>query len=60
MGRRFKVKGRPGYYVVRDRRGRFKRWAKINRSIRVDSRKKVPQTRKEHGYGHLTDYRRKR
>jgi len=56
MGRRYKVKGRPGHYVVRDRRGRFKRWVKINRSIRADARRKVGQKRKEPGYGHIQDY----
>ena len=58
MGRRYKIKRAPGYYVERDRRGRFKRWTKISRSIRVDKRRKVPQRREEPGYGHRQDYRR--
>jgi len=58
LGRRYKIKRAPGYYVERDRRGRFKKWTKIPRSIRVDKRKKVAQRRREPGYGHRQDYRR--
>ncbi|MEM3875266.1 MAG: hypothetical protein QXU45_09080 [Candidatus Bathyarchaeia archaeon] len=56
MGRRYKVKGRPGHYVVRDKRGRFKRWASIHRSIKVDARRKVGMKRRQSGYGHIQDY----
>jgi len=56
LGRRYKVKGRPGHYVERDRRGRFKRWAAVHRSIKVDARRKVGQKRPQSGYGHIQDY----
>jgi hypothetical protein len=58
MARRYKVGRAPGHYVVRDRRGRFKRWSSIPRSIRVDARRRTPQRRKAGGYGHLQDYER--
>jgi hypothetical protein len=56
MGRRYKVKRAPGHYVERDRRGRFKKWTGVHRSIRADARRKVGQKRKESGYGHIQDY----
>lgn len=58
MGRRYKVPRAPGAYVERDRRGRFKKWTKVHRSIRADSRRKVRQRRSEPGYGHVQDYNR--
>lgn len=68
MGRRGKVRGKPGHYVVRDRYGRFKRWSGVRRSISVDKRRRVgsrrmPKTRTgrpKRGYGHKGDYRRRR
>jgi len=39
MGRRYKVKRAPGHYVERDRRGRFKKWTGVHRSIRADARR---------------------
>jgi len=54
--RRYKVKRRPGYYVVRDRLGRFKRWVKIPRSISVDATRKAKHQPKRPGYGHKGDY----
>jgi len=56
LGRRYKVKRVPGHYVQRDQKGRFKKWTSIPKGIRVDKRKKVPQERKESGYGHRQDY----
>jgi len=56
LGRRYKIKGRPRHYVERDRRGRFKKWTNVHRSIRADAVRKVGQKRKEHGYGHIQDY----
>ncbi|MEM2512730.1 MAG: hypothetical protein QXU81_00195 [Candidatus Bathyarchaeia archaeon] len=58
MGRRYKIKKRPRHYVVRDRRGRFKDWVGIGRSVRADKRRKVSQKRSEPGYGHIQDYER--
>lgn len=65
---RGKVKGKPAHYVKRDKRGRFKKWTGVGRSIRADRRKKVghkriPKTRTKRlrtGYGHKGDYPRKR
>ncbi|MEM4727704.1 MAG: hypothetical protein QXD04_05580 [Candidatus Bathyarchaeia archaeon] len=57
MARRYRMRRAPGHYVVRDRRGRFKRWSSIPRSISVDRRRRVGQRRREPGYGHLQDYR---
>jgi len=56
-----------GFYVVRDKKGRFKRWSSKGRSLSHDRRKKVsskriPKTKKgklRSGYGHRGDYRRK-
>jgi len=59
MGRRYRIKRTPGYYVRRDRRGRFQDWTSIPRGIRLDARKKVKQKRREPGYGHRQDYNRK-
>jgi len=58
VGKRYKLRRAPGYYVVRDARGRFKRWAKIPRSISVDKRRKAEKTkpRSQPGYGHQVDY----
>jgi hypothetical protein len=56
LGRRYKIEGRPRHYVERDRRGRFKKWTKVHRSIRADAVRKVGQKRKEPGYGHIQDY----
>jgi hypothetical protein len=56
LGRRYKIKSRPRHYVERDRRGRFKKWTKVHRSIRADAVRKVGQKRKEPGYGHIQDY----
>ena len=53
MGRRYRLKSRPGYYVERDRYGRFKKWTKIPRSIKVDKRKKAKKVKP--GYGHKGD-----
>ena len=58
MARRYKVKRAPGHYVVRDKRGRFKRWTSIPRSIKADARRKVKQKRTESGFGHIQDYKR--
>ena len=60
MGRRYRIKRAPGYYVQRDRHGRFKKWTSIPRGIRIDARKKVEQKRSEPGYGHRQDYNRKK
>jgi hypothetical protein len=45
--------------VQRDRRGRFKDWTSIPRGIKIDARKKVPERRRESGYGHRQDYKEK-
>jgi len=60
MGRRYRIKRTPGYYVRRDRRGRFRDWTSIPRGIRIDARKKAKQKRSEPGYGHRQDYPRRR
>jgi hypothetical protein len=63
MGRRYKVKGRPNYYVQRDRKGRFKKWTKIMPpGIRTDTRRKAKKKmpRSKPGYGHRADYPRRK
>jgi hypothetical protein len=60
LGRRYRVKRTPGHYVQRDRRGRFRDWTSIPRGIRRDAAKKAPERRKESGYGHRQDYKRRR
>ena len=65
MAKRDTIKG---YYVVRGKDGRIKRWAKKGRSLRADRRKKVgderiPKTKSgkaKSGYGHRGDYKRSR
>lgn len=59
MGRRGKARNKPGHYVFRDKRGRFKDWVSILRSIAADARRKTRKKLKKPGYGHLGDYRRK-
>jgi hypothetical protein len=56
MGRRGKVKGKPGAYVERDREGKFKDWTSVYRSIRADMGKTAKFHPKKSGYGHLGDY----
>lgn len=46
-----------GHYVVRDKHGRFKKWAGVGRSLSADRRKKSKKHPKKSGYGHLGDYR---
>lgn len=55
-GPRYKCKGKPGAYVTRDKSGKFKKWTKIDRSIRADARKKAKKQGKHPGYGHRKDY----
>jgi len=64
MARRYKVKGKPRHYVYRNRKGQFKKWVSVGRSLRGDRRKRVgygrmPKTRSgrpKSGYGHRGDY----
>jgi len=42
------------YYVVRDKKGRFKRWIRIGRSLKID-RRKIAKRRVKSGYGHKGD-----
>lgn len=58
-GPRGKVSGRPGFYVVRDKFGRFKEWSAIEKSIKVDARQKAPKATKP-GHGHRKDYPQKK
>ena len=53
MARRYRIKW---HYVVRDRKGRFKSWSNVGRSIRADTRKRARTHPKRRGYGHLGDY----
>lgn len=56
MGRRYRLKSKPGAYVERDSHGRFKKWTGVGRSIRVDRRVKAKHVPSRGGYGHLGDY----
>lgn len=55
------------HYVVRSKTGQFKKWHRIGKSIKADSRKKVgnkriPKTksgRSKVGYGHIGDYKKR-
>ena len=51
MARRYKI-GR--FYVIRDKKGRFKRWVSIGRSLRADRRRKSKR-RVKAGYGYKGD-----
>jgi hypothetical protein len=57
MGKRYHLKRTPGYYVQRDRLGRFKKFTSLPKGIAVDKRKKVEQKTKESGHGHTQDYK---
>ncbi|MEM3361412.1 MAG: hypothetical protein QXV85_09455 [Candidatus Bathyarchaeia archaeon] len=56
MGRRYKIKRAPGHYVERDKRGRFKKWTGVHRSIRADAARKAKHEGTKPGYGHRVDY----
>lgn len=43
-------------YVIRNKKGQFRRWSNIGRSIRVDARVKAKHRPKKVGYGHTGDY----
>ena len=55
-GPRYKVKGKPGAYVIRDSKGRFKKWVRIRRSISTDKARKAKKKASRPGYGHVADY----
>jgi len=59
MGRRYQLKGRRRHYVVRDKKGRFKKWVAKGRSLARDRRKKAKRKVRS-GYGHCGDRRRKK
>ena len=59
MGKRYRIGRAPNHYVVRDRRGRFKKWTKIMPlGVSADkarkAKKKLPRSKP--GYGHRADY----
>lgn len=56
MGRRYRMRAKPGAYVERDRHGRFKKWTSVGKSIRADRRVKARHHPKKRGYGHRGDY----
>lgn len=43
-------------YVVRSKKGTFKKWTNIGRSTKADSRVRSKRRVKKRGYGHLGDY----
>jgi hypothetical protein len=55
MGRRYRLKAKPGAYVERGRGGRFKKWTPIERSIPSDAARLAGRPAKP-GYGHRGDY----
>lgn len=59
MGRRYRLRSKPGAYVERDRYGQFKKWTSVGKSIRVDRRIKAKHVPSRGGYGHLGDYPRR-
>ena len=59
-GPRYKIPRAPGHYVERDKHGRFKKWSAIEKSIKVDARKKAKHEGKRPGYGHRKDYPKKK
>ena len=56
MGRRYKVPGKPAAYVERNKKGQFKDWTNIGRSIRDDTAHKAKHHPKKVGHGHEGDY----
>jgi len=56
MGRRYKVPGKPAAYVERNKKGQFKDWSGIGRSIRADTARKAKRHPKKTGHGHEGDY----
>lgn len=53
MGRRYRVRN---HYVERDKKGRFKDWTNIGKSIHADARQSAKFKPSKTGYGHLGDY----
>ena len=58
-GPRWKIPRCPGAYVERDKRGRFKEWTRIGRSIPIDTAKKAKKKTKTVGHGHRKDLKKK-
>jgi len=55
-GPRYSVKGKRSAWVIRDKKGRFKRWVKKKRSLATDRVWKASKAEAP-GYGHRKDYR---
>jgi len=56
MGRRQRLKAKPGAYVERGRGGKFKKWTPVERSIRADAARLARTRPTKPGYGHRGDY----
>ncbi len=44
------------YYVVRDSKGRIKKWVKVGSSLKADRKRKSSNKPKRKGRGHKGDY----
>lgn len=53
-GRRYRIKGRPYHWAVRNADGTFRKWTRIKRSLAVDKAKKA-KTKVKPGYGYRGD-----
>jgi len=52
--RRYKI-GK--YYVTRDRKGRFRNWVRIGKSLAIDRKRKAYYKPKKSGQGNTGDYK---
>jgi len=51
------LKAKPGAYVERSRKGEFKKWTPVERSIPADAARLAVNRPTKPGYGHRGDYR---
>jgi hypothetical protein len=58
LGKRYRVERTSGYYVERDKKGRFKNWTSIPKGIQRDQPRKAREKKEksDYGYGHRADY----
>lgn len=58
MAKRYLVKKKRSFYVVRRKNGTFKKWTAVGKSLRADRRTKA-KTIVKSGYGHRGDQKRR-
>jgi len=57
MGTRYRLASKSAAYVERNKKGEFKKWTGIGKSIRADKAHKAKNHPTKVGHGHEGDYR---